>query len=288
MKYWGKRQTELNLPLTDSLSISLGHLGAKTSIQECENQDEFILNGQAIDQHHKFSERLKAMLDLFRPTDNTYYQVSTISNIPIAAGLASSACGFAALILALNDLYQWQLSNQKLSILARIGSGSASRSIYHGFVHWQAGTLDNGDDSYAYRLEQEWPELCIGLLIFESGEKIMSSRAGMQHTIATSPLYKSWPKTVQNDMTAMQSAINNRDFNALGQIAEGNAMAMHATMQSARPALMYSTTETIGAMQKTWQVRQEGLNLYFTQDAGPNLKLLFQEKDQKNNPRYFS
>ncbi|ALB21907.1 homoserine kinase [Piscirickettsia salmonis] len=295
VKYWGKRQTELNLPLTDSLSISLAHLGARTLIKEKaqekihsnKNQDTFILNDQTVDLTHAFSKRLTAMLDLFRPTPHTTYHVNTTSNIPIAAGLASSACGFAALILALNNLYHWQLSDQILSILARIGSGSAARSIFHGFVHWRTGILDDGRDSYAYRLNQTWPELCIGLVIFEHGEKIMSSRAGMQHTIATSPLYASWPKTVENDLEHIQTAITQYDFTALGQIAEGNALAMHATMHSARPALMYSTAETISAMQTIWQLRQDGLEVYFTQDAGPNLKLLFQQKDKNIIQDYF-
>lgn len=275
-KYWGKRDSELNLPVTSSLSISLGDKGASTAIQEIDApSDQIILNGNIVSADHGFALRLINFLDLFRPLPTTRYRVETQMNIPVAAGLASSACGFAALILALDKLYTWQLDQGSLSILARLGSGSAARSVWHGFVEWQAGSRDDGMDSHGQLLAWTWPELRVGLHLLNTQQKPLSSREAMQRTVQTSHLYRAWPSQVQNDMQALQQAIAKKDFAHLGQVAEANALAMHATMISAWPPVMYSQAETIDTMHRIWQLRADGVAVYFTQDAGPNLKLLF-------------
>src|SRR3990167_3164180 len=167
VKYWGKRNTELNLPVTSSLSISLAHRGVTTSLKlNEEKSDTLIINGKHESLDSSFGKRLIAFLDLFRPKNKSFY-VITQSNLPIAAGLASFAAGFAALTLALNLLFNWHLSDQELSIIARLGSGSAERSLWNGFVEWHKGTKENGSDSFAEPLDITWPELRIGLLILD-------------------------------------------------------------------------------------------------------------------------
>ncbi len=278
-KYWGKRHTEINLPVTSSLSVSLAELGAKTTLQAIDAaQDKIILNQQEIDLTNSFSQRLIEFLNLFRV--NQSLQITIEANIPIAAGLASSACGFASIIKALNKLYDWQLAEKELSILARLGSGSASRSLWDGFVMWHAGSQESGMDSHGELLPETWPELCIGLLIINEGTKELSSRVAMEQTIKTSPLYQAWPEKVANDLILIREAINNKDFELLGKTSEKNALAMHATMLTAWPPIQYSQPETISMMQRIWRLRKEGTAVYFTQDAGPNLKLLFLAKDQ--------
>jgi diphosphomevalonate decarboxylase len=251
VKYWGKKNQTLNLPVTSSLSVSLGDKGATTRICLSE-QDTFILNGKMLDPDTDFSKRLKKFLDLFRAR-NIFYQVETQSNIPIAAGLASSAAGFAALVKALNSFYGWHLNETELSILSRLGSGSACRSIWNGFVEWQIGTREDGMDSHGLPLKQQFPDLCIGLLIFSENKKSIGSTEAMQRTLETSKLYQNWPGQVEMDLSQIKKAITNQDFELLGKTAEHNALSMHATMLS----------------------RAEGLPVYFTQDAGPNLKLIF-------------
>ncbi len=275
-KYWGKRNQELNLPLTSSLSVSLGDKGAAVVLSAHEtDHDSVTLNGDAVATTSRFYQRLVHFLDLFRQSTPWYLRVDIQSNIPIAAGLASSACGFASLTLALNDLCGWQLDTRALSILARLGSGSASRSIVTGFVEWEMGHRDDGMDSYATALPVTWPELCVGLLIVSDKEKGLSSRAAMQRTVETSKLYTAWPAQVEHDLRVLKQALTTHDFSLLGATAEANALAMHATMLSAWPAISYAVPDTVLAMQQIWRLRQEGLPLYFTQDAGPNLKLLF-------------
>ncbi len=312
-KYWGKRDQELNLPVTSSLSISLGDKGATAEIAVHDlGQDKIILNGQVIDLGSQFSKRLIDYLHLFRdssghsraphgnprvPHDhshchsreggNPFFRITIESNIPVAAGLASSACGFASIIKALNTLYGWNLTPQELSILARLGSGSASRSIQPGFVEWHVGTKQDGSDSYAELISKDWPELHVGLLIVSQSEKSISSREAMQRTVATSALYSAWPEKVSQDLALIKQAISTHDFELLGKTAESNALNMHATMLSAWPPVSYAIPETLLAMQKVWKLRQEGLPLYFTQDAGPNIKLLFLQKDAEQIKTHF-
>lgn len=275
VKYWGKRDQAINLPLTSSLSIALNNKGTTTSISLYE-QDEVYLNGHLIHPEKEFAKRLIKFLDLFRPQGHCY-KVDTLSNIPVAAGLASSASGFAAIVKAFNQFYGWNLTDTELSILSRMGSGSACRSIWQGFVEWQKGNREDGMDSHGLPLETKWPELCIGLLIFNDTHKSIGSSKAMLRTVETSTLFESWPTQVKKDLTDIKTAISQKDFELLGKTAEHNALSMHATMLSSWPPILYSNHDTYTAMQTVWHLRQAGIPVYFTQDAGPNLKLIFEK-----------
>lgn len=288
-KYWGKREQELNLPVTGSLSISLNDKGATTEINvSSQPRDIAVVNNQAVDWTLPFGRRLLEFMELFRVSPDLHFDIKIKTTIPIGAGLASSACGFASIVLALNALFGWELKEHELSVLARLGSGSACRSIWHGFVEWNAGIREDGMDSYAELISEHWPELCVGLLVMDDREKKVSSRDAMQRTVTTSPLYASWPTKVSRDLSALKQAISVKDFMLLGKTAEFNAMSMHATMLSSWPPVVYSAASTLNAMQKIWNLRHEGLALFFTQDAGPNLKLLFLEKDATIVQSHFS
>ncbi|HLD16689.1 MAG TPA: diphosphomevalonate decarboxylase [Coxiellaceae bacterium] len=290
VKYWGKRDSELNLPVTDSLSVSLGAKGAKTKIsvspEKARKKDTVILNGQKVLEDSLFYQRISNFLAHFR-FKNYFYHVETELNIPASAGLASSACGFAALVKALDDLYHWHCDSKTLSILSRLGSGSACRSVWQGFVHWKKGEDLAGMDSYGVPLADSWPELCIGLCIVESGPKSINSREAMQRTVQTSPLYATWPEQVKQDLQKMLRAIRNRDFQMLGETAEENAQSMHKTMHASCPPIEYDTAATHVLKQTIKELRKKDISLYFTQDAGPNLKLLFLEKNSATIQLYF-
>ena len=278
VKYWGKRNTLLNLPFNSSLSLSMGLYGASTDIS-FNSHDVVYLNDEKIDPQHTFSLKIIEFMNILMP-DRPFFNINTRANIPTAAGLASSASGFAALILALNDLCSWDLPRHNLSCLARLGSGSAARSLWHGFVEWHKGIDPHGQDCFAQPFNICWPELCLGLLIIDIQNKKMSSRQAMQQTVETSPLYKSWPKTAERDLITLKQHITNKDFNAFGQIAEYNAVMMHATMMAARPTIIYTIPETLSMIHDIWRLRQDGIPVYFTQDAGCNLKVLFLEKQR--------
>jgi diphosphomevalonate decarboxylase len=273
-KYWGKRNVELNLPVTSSLSISLGNKGAFTEIKQEGKFDNYIVNGIPISLTSSFAKRLQKFLNLFRP-HGAHYSVSVDTNVPIAAGFASSACGFAALVQALNQLYDWRLHKKDLSILARLGSGSACRSLFTGFVEWQQGDARDGMDSYGIKLEYIWPKLRIGALNISTKEKSISSTAAMEHTVNTAPFYHAWPKQVVQDLESIKLALARKDFVLFGQTAEHNARAMHSLMQSSEPPIIYALPQTVEAIVKVQELRSEKIPIFFTQDAGPNLQLLF-------------
>lgn len=281
-KYWGKRDTKLNLPMTSSLSISLPDKGSLTTVGLHDLEHErVILNGKELDVESDFVIRISRFLDLFRPKKQWYLQIDINMTLPVAAGLASSACGFASLVLSLRDLFDWKLQSRDLSILARLGSGSACRSLWAGFVEWHAGIQADGMDSYGEPLPFEWPELCLGILSVSDQPKHISSRKAMQQTVDTSVLYASWPKKVTQDLIIIKQALHLKNLSLLGGASESNALTMHGMMLSCWPPICYFLPDTISAMQKIWNLRKEGLELYFTEDAGPNLKLLFTDKNKK-------
>jgi len=279
-KYWGKRDAALNLPVNSSLSISLGTLGTRTELRVCK-EDVVYLNNKLQSAESSFAKRISDFLDLFRSIfGGTGFEVRTENNIPTAAGLASSASGFAALALALDDLAGWRLDKKQLSMLARLGSGSASRSVYDGFVQWHAGSKPDGMDSFAEPVFKPWKEFRIGILELSSAKKPVGSRDGMNRTVATSELYKSWPQQAVTDLKTIRAAIDLQDFTPLGKTAEHNALSMHATMMAAWPPLLYLQPETIEQIHKVQRVRADGLEVYLTIDAGPNIKLLFREENE--------
>jgi diphosphomevalonate decarboxylase len=276
-KYWGKRNADLNLPVNSSLSISLGKLGTLTVVKFSKTADRVFLNSKPAPKD--FAARISAYLDLFR-ADGQFFEVRTKNNIPTAAGLASSASGFAALVKALDQLFGWGFNPRELSMLARLGSGSATRSLYEGFAVWHAGVRADGMDSYAESFFSPWKNLRVGILEVSKARKAIGSTDGMNQTVETSELYEAWPAQADCDFDELRTAIAAQDFPMLGKTAENNALAMHATMLAAWPPLCYWKPQTLALMQKVWQARESGLELYFTIDAGPNLKLLFLKENQ--------
>jgi diphosphomevalonate decarboxylase len=280
-KYWGKRDDILNLPLTDSLSVLLPGHGVTCCLSIAEslspsNTHSIVVNKKTLDFESQAARTLGDYINLFLKKP---WSISLDFNIPIAAGLASSAACYASIARALNKLFNWELSSAELSAIARLGSGSACRSIESGFSHWQAGSDPLGKDSFSKGLHNQWPDLCVGLFILSDAEKPISSREGMRRTRETSILYSAWKNQVNHDLPRLLEAIKDRHFDLLGKTAEQNAMAMHATMEAAWPPLIYTSALTRSLQQLIWDWREDGKAIYFTQDAGPNLKLLFERKD---------
>jgi diphosphomevalonate decarboxylase len=277
-KYWGKRNPELNLPVNSSLSISLGKLGTQTEIRRAD-QDAVFLNGNPVDLNDPFAIRTLNFLKLF-PMVGSHFEVRTENNIPTAAGLASSASGFAALVMALSDLAGWDLGGRMLSMLARLGSGSAARSLFEGFVQWHMGEYDDGSDSFAEPFSSPWEEFRIGILELSDAQKPVGSRDGMNRTVATSALFENWPDQANADFQTIRTAILARDFPMLGKTAEQNALTMHATMMAAWPPLIYLQPQSLEMIHNVHGARADGLEVYLTIDAGPNVKLLFLEENE--------
>jgi diphosphomevalonate decarboxylase len=279
VKYWGKRDEALNLPVTGSLSISLGPLGSHVELAQADGPGDAVwLNGAPLAVGSPFARRASAYLDLFRPSPAFCFELKARNTVPTAAGFASSASGFAALAKAVDGLFDWGLSVRELSILARLGSGSAARSLEDGFVEWAAGTDADGMDSHARRIDAEWPELRVGAVVVSAAEKPVGSREGMRRSVETCEFYREWPARVSRDLAAVKDGIARRDVEALGSVAEANALAMHALMLATRPPILYALPETVTAMRRIWSARADGVPLWFTMDAGPNVKLLYEAR----------
>jgi diphosphomevalonate decarboxylase len=289
VKYWGKRDSNLILPYNSSISLTLDGLNAHTTVEfnDSYRDDSLVLNDKEIKPGaEEFDEYIAKFMTYLRSIHKGIPAVKIVSqnNFPTAAGLASSAAGFAALAAAVNQALQLNYSDKDLSILARVGSGSASRSIFGGIVEWQRGELENGSDSYAHQLYDEsyWPELRVIICVTDSKEKKIKSRAGMSQTVATSPYYANWLGTIENDIENLKVALKEKSIDKLGNVLEANALKMHATMITTTPSIIYWNASTISIMHEIHALRDKGINAYFTMDAGPQVKVVALEKDVVN------
>jgi diphosphomevalonate decarboxylase len=277
IKYWGKRDNELILPMNSSISITLDGFYTITSVEFNKNlkNDVFILNNKETEE--KDQKKISKFLDVVRELSGTklYAEVNSENKVPTAAGFASSASGFAALACASSKAAGLNLSERELSMLARRGSGSACRSIFGGYVKWEKGEKLNGTDSYGIRLlsEKDW-DISILSVMVASGKKKVSSREGMKRTVETSPFYSGWLDTVEKDIKIAEEAIRLKDFYSLGNIAEENALKMHATMLGAKPPVLYWEHGTLEVMGHIQNLRESGILAFFTIDAGANVKVL--------------
>lgn len=288
-KYWGKRDSTLFLPENSSLSLSLGKKGALTKLSVTDlEKDKIILNGQKVDLNSRFAKPIVEFLSLFKDLKSSYaFEVNTQLNIAHSSGLASSACGFAALTLCLNELFNWELSLEKLSLIARLGSGSASRSLFNGFVQWNRGSLPCGTDSFASPIDVKWPQLRWGILSSTKEIKKVSSRQAMTLSKETSVLYASWPSIAQQHFELIKSAVLSKSFCDLGELMEQNCELMHAVIQSSRPGIFFRNSTSLALIEKVRSLRAQQVNVFYTQDAGHHIKVLFLEKDLGSVKDYF-
>lgn len=274
IKYWGKRDEKYFLPMNSSLSLTLDKLYTDTmvSFDEKLTRDVFYLNNEL--QGEKETLKISKFLDLFRNEKKitTFAQVESFNHVPTAAGLASSASAFAALAGAANRALQLDLDLQTLSTFARRGSGSATRSIYGGFVEWAMGT--NSEDSFAIEVDDASWDIGMVIVAVNKEAKELSSREGMKRTVETSPFYPAWKEAAKKDIVALKEAIARKDFNRLGEITEANGMKMHGTMLGAEPPFSYWEPDSIRAINIVKRLRKEGIPCYVTMDAGPNVKVL--------------
>jgi len=277
IKYWGKADDELIIPVTSSLSLTLDALYTTTTVRFGidGDADEATLDGEVVT--GKAYNRIVDLLDLVRERAGIpdRAEVISVNTVPTAAGLASSASGFAALAGAAAAAAGLELSDRELSRLARRGSGSASRSIFGGLAVWHAGTDD--DSSYAEPVADPTGlsgDLAMVVLVLDAGEKSVSSREGMRRTVQTSPDYRPWVEAHAGHLASAMEAVKNGDLERLGAVAEENAAGMHGTMASAVPPVEYVTDQSRAALAAVKTLREEGLPAWATMDAGPNVKVL--------------
>lgn len=285
-KYWGKRDPELNLPAAPSCSVTLSI--ARTRVRVLESGADRVSWQLPGDASPRVSEG-QASVPALRMLSYARRSLSLPPGLDVVflpsmrpgIGLAGSAAAMAALACALEGLAGSDTDapevRTRMSILARVGSGSACRSVFGGFVLWQQGQRSDGLDSFSMPLHGPgfWPGLGLAVVLLATASKEVSSTEGMRRCAKTSPLYEAWLEACRRDCAAAASAIAGRDLEALGAVAEANALLMHAVCRAARPPLIYANEQTRMALELVKRLRDGGLPVYATLDAGPNPVLIF-------------
>lgn len=274
IKYWGNRDDSLRIPVNGSISMNLEGLYTRTTI----TFDPALSADSALVDGHKMSgggmSRISHHLDQVRQRAGvqTRAHLESQSNFPAGVGIASSASAFAALSLAAVKALNLHLSESELSALARLGSGSASRSIPAGFVEWFAG--DSHETSYATSIApaDHWALVDVVALVSKT-HKATGSTEG-HHTAATSPLQTARVADAPRRLDLCRNALLNRDFEAFAKVVEQDSDIMHAIMMTGTPALFYWQPATLAIMAEVRHLRSSGIPVLYTIDAGPNVHCL--------------
>ncbi|MBL8147001.1 MAG: diphosphomevalonate decarboxylase [Anaerolineae bacterium] len=279
IKYWGNRDDALRLPANSSISMNLDGLYAETTVQWLSGpgEDQLVLNetpqsGDPLRRVSAHLERVRAQLGT-----SSAANVRSVNNFPTGAGIASSAAAFAALTAAAVSAAGARLSERELSILARTGSGSASRSVPDGFVEWFAG--DSHETSYAESFAPaDYWALTDLVAIVSQAHKAVGSTAG-HPTATTSDLQSCRVAGAQERFDRCRQAVLERDFATFAEVVELDSNQMHAVMMTSRPSLFYWLPESVLVMCLVRQWRAEGLRVCYTLDAGPNVHCLCEAAD---------
>jgi diphosphomevalonate decarboxylase len=288
IKYWGRDNEDLKWPSNDSLSMTLSKAETTSRAVVTQNADHsLVLNGQEKDRQQ--DNKVFTFLDFLvkevtgDPQSPKRLQIITRNSFPTGCGLASSASGFAALTLAVvaallgEDKAQAMLDDAagrlQLAQWARIGSGSATRSLHGGYVHWQRGETPNDQKVTPAFDAQHW-QLHDTVVLFSDKEKAVSSSTAHK-LAATSPLFKARLAGLHRRLELMMTALSNRDLKTLGPLIEEECLEMHSIMMSSTPPVFYFDHQ-VGdflAWLRSYRL-QSGLEAYFTMDAGPNVHIL--------------
>ena len=284
IKYWGKwnkTSPELNIPLNDNVSMTKYGLSENTHLQThttIEFSEDFRENKAILNNNILKGRDLERILKIIKPLKKLKkidynFKMISFNDFPTQAGLASSAAGFAALTIATAKALSLDLTREELSTFARLGSGSAARSIHGGFVYWHRGS--SHETSYAEQIcgPNDFDINAI-IAIIDKGKKDVTSDVGHESS-KTSIFNTVQVKKSHEQAEEIKKAILDDDFKKVGMIAEKNCIYMHAVMMTSEPALFYWNPLTLKIIKKVLQIRKsEKLDCFFTIDAGPNVHCL--------------
>ncbi len=285
IKYWGNRNTDLFLPYNSSISFTMDDkLQTKTTVMFDEEftVDELWINDEKAKPHE--TQRVSMVLDLIRKQteNNQKAKVYSTNSFPKGAGLASSASSFAALAAASTKALGLNLSPQELSIFARFGSGSATRSVLGGAVQWNKGEKEDGSDCVAEQLapKENFPNLRNVIAITEKEEKKVGSREGMARTVSTCGYYPQRLKEVEGRLETVRDALLDFNFQKLAPVIMEESDSMHRSMRESNPPLIYlneTSHKIMNAVKELNSQNDEYVGTY-TFDAGPNAHIYTLDK----------
>lgn len=271
IKYWGNADDHLRLPENSSLSMNLKGLYATTTVtwDSALQSDYLTLNGQEESgpARARVSRHLTALRE--RLGIEGYAQVESSNNFPMGAGIASSAAAFAALTVSAVEAAGLHLDERELTTLARLGSGSAARSVPAGFVEWHAAATHENSFAESISPPEFWD--IVDIIAVVSGEhKAVGSQEG-HRSAHTSDLQAARVAGAEQRLRRCKQAIRERDFATFAEVVEHDSNLMHAVMMTSRPPLFYWLPLTLTIMEAVRGWRQEGLQVCYTLDAGPNV-----------------
>jgi len=277
VKYWGRSDKDLNIPFNDSVSMTKygeekgAQLASYTTIDfSSDYKHDTALIGKKLTEGREFERVLKVVNPLRKMAGTEKkFRMDSKNDFPTAAGLASSAAGFAALAIAASEALELGLTKCEMSTYARLGSGSAARSVHGGFVYWHKGV--SHETSYAEQIcgPDEFAMKAVIAIVSEKSKDV-SSDAG--HETAGTSLFNEkriWKS--QEQARDMKKAVLDDDFTKVGKMAEENCKYMHAVMMTSEPSLFYWMPATIDVIKTIEKARAEGAEYYYTIDAGPNV-----------------
>lgn len=300
MKYWGKRDKELNLPTNSSISVTLSQddLRTLTSVATSEDfkEDKLWLNGKEESLNSERTQNclkdLRSLRQELESSDDSLPKISQFglhivseNNFPTAAGLASSAAGFSALVVAISKLYKLPQSTSEISKIARKGSGSACRSLFGGYVAWEMGDEKDGSDSKAVEVAplSHWSNMKAIILVVSADKKDTPSTSGMQTTVKTSDLFQ-WriKEVVPKRFEEMKKSILNKDFPTFADLTMKDSNSFHATCLDSFPPIFYlndTSKKIIKLVHSINDFYNETIAAY-TFDAGPNAVIYYESENE--------
>jgi diphosphomevalonate decarboxylase len=279
IKYWGNWNEELRIPENSSLSMNLDGLYTETTvIWDDKDSDSLVLNGEVQSGHAltRVAKHLSLMRD-YLPELPQYATVVSANNFPMGAGIASSAASSAALTVAAVGAAGIDVPEKLLSSLARLGSGSASRSIPTGFVEWHKGVDHESSYAESIATPDYWDLVDVIVVVSDSHKKVGSTEG--HQSAHTSDLQSGRLLHVNQRLKVCKDALLSRDFRSFAEVVEADSNLMHSVMMTSRPPLFYWQAASVAIMQDVKHCRDDGLQVCYTLDAGPNVHCICIRKD---------
>ncbi|MGH1518236.1 diphosphomevalonate/mevalonate 3,5-bisphosphate decarboxylase family protein [Chryseobacterium sp. JK1] len=302
IKYWGKYKDQI--PANPSISYTLNHCKTNTLLEFVADENFSVQTFLAGNEELKFAEKIEKY---FRNIEQYLpwilkgkYIIKTENTFPHSSGIASSASGFGAIakcLMKLDEAFSGKVSEEdslrKASFLARLGSGSACRSLYNGLIVWGAtDEVEGSSDLFAVpypdsEIHEVFKNFNDWVLLIHEGQKSVSSTVG-HGLMNTNPYAERRFQEARENFVPMKEILKNGDMERFIQLVEHEALTLHAMMMMSEPAFILMKTGTLEVINKIWDFRREtGHPLFFTLDAGANVHLLFPNNDSEEHIKAF-
>ncbi|MYZ60291.1 diphosphomevalonate decarboxylase [Elizabethkingia anophelis] len=302
IKYWGKYENQI--PANPSISYTLNHCRTNTTMEFSEGENFSVQTFLAGNKELKFAEKIEKYfknIEQYLPWIlKGKYVIRTENTFPHSSGIASSASGFGAIakcLMQLDAIFSGNTSEEealkKASFLARLGSGSACRSLYNGLVVWgNTKEIEGSSDLYAVQYPNDeihpvFKNFNDWVLLIHEGEKSVSSTVG-HGLMKTNPYAEKRFQEAHENFAKLKNILKTGDLEGFIKLTEHEALTLHAMMMMSDPAFILMKTGTLEVINKIWDFRRiTGLPLFFTLDAGANVHLLFPNDIESDKIKIF-